>query len=138
MNQLPLDPTEPATPTPTPATKPITKAESTPTAKVEGTPTAKTGGTPTAKAEGTPKPESPPATKKKSAHESATKAQLVNPAWASEIVRGFGLSGPLADAVADKLVAAVSEHLSKITKPEKLTKLVREAVSECIGKVGFQ
>lgn len=66
----------------------------------------------------------------------AIKSSLINPAWASEVAKAYGLAGPLAEAVAEYLSNAIAEHLDKVTQPDKLTKIVREAVVECIGKVG--
>lgn len=66
----------------------------------------------------------------------AIKSSPINPAWAAEVAKAYGLAGPLAEAVAEHLANAIAEHLDKVTHPDKLTKLVREAVVECIGKVG--
>jgi hypothetical protein len=61
------------------------------------------------------------------------KASPINPAWASEVAKAYGLSGPVADAVADHLAKTVGEQLDKVTKPAKLAKLVKEAFNKCIG-----
>lgn len=63
----------------------------------------------------------------------AINTKPINPAWAMEVAKAHGLSGPIADAVADKLVAAVSHAIDKATKPAKLAKLVKDAYNECIG-----
>lgn len=64
------------------------------------------------------------------------KSSPINPAWAAEVAKAYGLAGPLAEAVAEHLSNAIAEHLDKVTQPEKLTRLVKEAAVECIGKVG--
>jgi hypothetical protein len=66
----------------------------------------------------------------------AIKASPINPAWASEAAKAYGFAGPLAEAVAEHLAKAIAEKLEKVIRPDKLTKLVREAAIECIGKVG--
>ncbi len=63
------------------------------------------------------------------------KAAPINPAWASEVAKAYGLTGPLADAVAEQLSSAVSARLEKITRSDKLSKLVKEAVIGSIGTV---
>jgi len=77
-----------------------------------------------------------PAASKAVTNAPSIKASPINPAWATEVAKAFGLAGPLADAVAEHLASAVAENLKKVTQPDKLTKLVKEAVVECIGKVG--
>lgn len=79
------------------------------------------------------KPTKPAATK--TTITPSIKASPINPAWASEVAKAYSLSGPLAEAVAEKLVDAISDAIAKVTKPEKLLKLVKEATNECIGKV---
>ena len=64
------------------------------------------------------------------------KASPINPAWASEVAKAYGLAGPLAEAVAEHLSNAIAEHLDKVTSSEKLTKLIKEAAVECIGNFG--
>jgi hypothetical protein len=76
-----------------------------------------------------------PTTSKAAIAAPTIKASPINPAWATEVAKAYGLSGPLADAVAEKLVDAVSDAVSKVTKPEKLLKMVKEATNDCIGKV---
>lgn len=61
------------------------------------------------------------------------KASPVNPAWATEVAKAYGLSGTVADRVAEHLAKTVAEHLDKVTKPTKLAKLVKEAFNDCIG-----
>ncbi len=63
------------------------------------------------------------------------KCSPINPAWATEVAKAYGLAGPLADAVAEQLVLTISHAISKVTKPDKLLKLVKEATNECIGTV---
>jgi len=61
------------------------------------------------------------------------KSSPINPAWAIEVAKAYGLSGPVADAVADHLAKTVGVHLEKVTRPAKLAKLVKEAFNKCIG-----
>jgi hypothetical protein len=52
--------------------------------------------------------------------------------WTLEVAASFGLTGPLANAVAEKISKALASALAnRITRP-KLTKLVRTAVKEAI------
>lgn len=95
--------------------------------------------TPTPKLEPAPpvkaaKPTKPAASKATIAP--TIKSSPINPAWATEVAKAYGLAGPLADAVAEHLASAVAEHLDKVTRPDKLTKLVKEAALDCIGKIG--
>lgn len=60
------------------------------------------------------------------------KTSPVNPAWATEVAKAYGLSGTVADRVAEHLTKTVGEHLDKVTKPAKLAKLVKEAFNDCI------
>lgn len=80
------------------------------------------------------KPTKPAANKV--AHIPAIKATPINPAWATEVAKAYFFVGPLADAVAEHLANAVALQLVKVTRPDKLTKLVKEAVNKSIGKVG--
>ena len=77
-----------------------------------------------------------PAVGKSAVASPAIKSSPVNPAWASEVAKAYGLAGPLAESVAAYLTEAVADQLAKATQPDKLTKLVKEAAAECIGKIG--
>lgn len=74
------------------------------------------------------------ATKADASSSIVIKASPVNPAWATEAAKAYGFTGPLADAVAAHLATALTKNLEKLTRPEKLTKIIKEAANECIGK----
>lgn len=62
------------------------------------------------------------------------KTSILNPQWAAEVVKSYDLTGKLAEKVAAALVVAVEKHLAKVTKREKLTKLIKTATDANIGK----
>jgi hypothetical protein len=89
--------------------------------------------TPTAK----PEPATTPKAPVKSTKPAASKADATGPLIKSTPInpaKAYGFSGPLADAIANHLTAAVAKHLEKATRPDKLTKLVKEAANQCIGQ----
>lgn len=77
-----------------------------------------------------------PAASKAALNAPTIKASPINPAWAAEVAKAFGFAGPLAESVAAYLTEAVADQLAKATQPDKLTKLVKQAAVECIGKIG--
>lgn len=62
------------------------------------------------------------------------KTPLLNPLWAAEVVKSYDLTGKLAERVAAALAVAVEKQLTKVNNREKLTKLVKAAIDENIGK----
>lgn len=94
----------PAKPDPTPSAKSAAKAPKSVTSKTEGSSSI------------------------------VIKASPINPAWATEAAKAYGFSGALADAIAEHLADALTKNLGKLTRPEKLTKIIKDAANECIGK----
>ena len=66
------------------------------------------------------------------------KASPINTAWSAEVVKVYGITGPLGDAVATELTKSVAAQLAKATSREKLTKLIRAAINSNVGKVGLE
>ena len=66
-----------------------------------------------------------------------TSTTLVNPGWIDETVRKFGLSGPLGKAVGVELAKRIEIQIAKATTKQKLAKLVKSAVGNCIGNVSM-
>ena len=65
----------------------------------------------------------------------AIKTSPINPVWATEVAKAYCLAGPLAESVAEHLAKTVAERLEKITRPDRLKKLVKESIAECIDKI---
>lgn len=63
-----------------------------------------------------------------------TKVQMINPAWAEEVVAGFGLTGVLAKLAAAQLAASIAAScaIKRGTTRAKIAKLVRAAVATAI------
>jgi len=61
------------------------------------------------------------------------KAQLINPAWAEEVVAAFSVSGPIAKPVAASISAAVAESVTKKFTRPKLARLIRKSLAGAIA-----
>lgn len=60
---------------------------------------------------------------------------MLSQAWIDETMRSYGLPpGPLATRAGQQLAASLEAKLIKQTSREKITKLIRSAVSSAIGK----
>lgn len=94
---------------------------------------------PTTPPPGKPEPESS-ATKKPKTKKASSPAPtkelppLVNPAWASAIVKQYDVIGKTAELAVEVLIATVEKQVAKATKPEKLDKLVWGAITEAHRK----
>lgn len=73
----------------------------------------------------------------KSATPATTSIPLVNPGWIDETVRKYGLSGQLGKAVGVELARRIEAQVAKATTKQKLAKLVKSAVGNCIGNVSM-
>lgn len=60
------------------------------------------------------------------------KAPPVNPAWVAEVVKSYGITGKPREKVAAALSTAIEKQLAKVTRREKLDKLVLAAMAEAI------
>jgi hypothetical protein len=86
-----------------------------------------------------PTPTTPPKQPKSKSPASTTvsyQAQIVNPAWVTEVVKSYGMMGKPGEKVAAALSTAIGKQLAKATSPEKLDKLVLGAMAEAIRKRG--
>lgn len=83
-----------------------------------------------------PNPEATPAPKgKKKAAVTTYKTSLLNPAWADEVVKAHGLTGPLAKAIAADLAKQAAKYLSKSLNDDKITKMIRTSFGVHVGTV---
>lgn len=65
----------------------------------------------------------------------ASKVPMLSQAWIDETLRAYGLPpGSLAARAGQQLSATLEAKLIKQTSREKITKLIRSAVSSAIGK----
>lgn len=81
-------------------------------------------------------PPKQPKTKSSTGTTASYQAQIVNPAWVAEVVKSYGLVGKPGENVAAALSTAIGKQLTKVTRPEKLDKLVLGAMAEAISKRG--
>ncbi len=81
-------------------------------------------------------PPKQPKTKSPATATGSYQAQIVNPAWISEVVKSYGLIGKPGEKVAEALSTAIDKQLAKATRPEKLDKLVLGAMAEAMKKRG--
>jgi len=105
-----------------------------PPSKPEPAPEAQTGKTvtttpPPAKPE-TAKPPKTKTTKAPAPTASGTEPTLINPAWASHVIKKYDLVGKTAERAVSSLTTAIEKQVKKATTPEKLEKLVLAAIAE--------
>ena len=61
------------------------------------------------------------------------KTPMLNPAWADEAVKALGIGGPIAKVVAAEVCREIESALTKVASRDRLTKLVRAAVTKNLG-----
>jgi hypothetical protein len=59
---------------------------------------------------------------------------MINPAWAAYVIKEHDVIGKTAELAIATLTSAIEKQVTKVTKPEKLDKLVLAAIDESYRK----